>query len=83
MNGGWKRFGFKNQGQCISFVNEHRRHHEHDGTESHRDDSWHARLVSALTPSGGSGAAMFGTPFLAMLVLGGALGTRNVRRRRA
>jgi hypothetical protein len=23
-HGGWKRFGFKNQGQCIAFVNHHR-----------------------------------------------------------
>jgi hypothetical protein len=23
-HGGWKQFGFKNQGQCIAFVNHHR-----------------------------------------------------------
>jgi hypothetical protein len=26
LNGGWRRFGFKNQGQCIAFV-EHKKHH--------------------------------------------------------
>jgi len=43
-DGGWRAFGFKNQGQCIAFVN-HLNHHNGDGDDDHHhgdgDDHHH------------------------------------------
>jgi hypothetical protein len=75
MNGGWQNFGFKNQGQCVSSVAKRQ-------PDDASDQSVAARLVSAITPGSGSGATLFGIPFVAMLTLAGALGTRRIRRRR-
>jgi YVTN family beta-propeller protein len=49
-NGGWKAFGFKNQGQCIQFVNtrnehdhgdNHNHNHNHGDSHNHRDNHNH------------------------------------------